>query len=428
MKTSFVPFDQVFAQIVETLGSGVKIPEEAQPIYLVRNLYGQVGISVSHAVEHNKACRNALQQFATRLRDTLGPHGPPSKTDVLFVEQTLLDSLQPTARPISPGVLLVDRLLTGGSWWTVPRDNPSGAQRYTLFSVKGGVGRSTTAAVLAWHLARKGERVLVIDLDLESPGLSSAMLGSQARPSFGVTDWFVEDLVDQGDHVIGDMTAAPEWAQDLEGEVRVVPAHGSDAGEYLAKLGRVHMDKRNAPWTDRLRRLLTRLETERQSTFVLLESRSGLHDIAASTVTDIDAEVLLFAIDSDSHWTDYDILFQHWKDHNLATKIRERLSIVSALTPYNNTEPYLAGFRERAWDLFETLYDEVPADHSGEAFSFDLLEEDAPHHPIPVHWTPGLAAGASVHHLERTTVALAYQEVFNRFDKLADVNHGRETA
>ena len=48
--------------------------------------------------------------------------------------------------------------------------------RFTLYSVKGGVGRTTTAAVLAWQLAHNGQRVLVVDLDLESPGLSSAML------------------------------------------------------------------------------------------------------------------------------------------------------------------------------------------------------------------------------------------------------------
>ncbi len=427
MKGTFVPFDAVRTRIAETLDAGEPIPEAAGRIYLVRNLYGQVRVSVSDAVENDASCREVLQRLADRLRGVLGTHGPPAEKSVLFVNQSLLTNLDNMARELRPGVYLADRLVTGGDWWTVrgPEADP-GVRRCTLFSVKGGVGRSTTAAVLAWHLARTGERVLVVDLDLESPGLSSAMLSASARPEFGVTDWFVEDLVGQGNHVIGKMTAAPTWARDLEGEVRVVPAHGLDPGEYLAKLGRVYMDTGEESWTARLARMLSRLETESQSTIVLLESRSGLHDIAASTVTDLNAEVLLFAVDSESHWTDYDVLFQHWQTHGLATHIRDRLSIVSALTPDLNTEGYLLGFRERSWDLFRTLYDEVvPASDSEESFSFDVQDEDAPHHPIPIHWTRGLAAGASLRDIERTPVSQAYTQFLHRFDNLIAGGSGK---
>ena len=242
MTGAFVSFDAVWNRIVETVGSGEWIPERARPVYLVRNLYGQVGVSASAAVEDDPACRGALQRLADRLHRVLGAHGSTANKGVLFVDKALLMSLAGTAREVRPGVLLADRLVTGGDWWTVrDQKSTSGARRCTLFSVKGGVGRSTTAVVLAWHLARRGERVLVLDLDLESPGVSSAMLRADARPEFGVTDWFVENLVGQGDHVLRDMTGAPPWARDLEGEVRVAPAHGRDAGEYLAKLGRVYI-------------------------------------------------------------------------------------------------------------------------------------------------------------------------------------------
>ena len=428
MNGTFVPFDAVRTRIAETVDAGEPIPEAAGRVYLVRNLYGQVRVSVSDAVENDASCRGALQRLADRLRDVLGAHGHPAERDVLFVNQSLLTRLDSMALELRPGVYLADRLVTGGDWWTVQDpDTDPGVRRCTLFSVKGGVGRSTTAAVLAWHLAHNGERVLVVDLDLESPGLSSAMLSAGARPEFGVTDWFVEDLVGQGNHVIEKMTAAPAWARDLEGEVRVVPAHGLDPGEYLAKLGRVYMDTTGeASWTARLARMLSCLEAESQSTIVLLESRSGLHDIAASTVTDLNAEVLLFAVDSESHWTDYAVLFQHWQTHGLATRIRDRLSIVSALTPDLNTERYLLGFRERSWDLFRTLYDEVvPASDSEESFSFDVQDEDAPHHPIPIYWTRGLAAGASLRDIERTPVSQAYTQFFHRFDNLIASGNGK---
>ena len=157
---------------------------------------------------------------------------------------------------------------------------------------------------------------------------------------------------------------------------------------------------------------------------MLLESRSGLHDIAAATVTDLDAQVLLFATDSESNWTDYGILFHHWQSHGLASSIRDRLSIVSALTPELDTERYLLRFRQKAWDLFrEYLYDDANASAgSGEAFSFDLDDERAPHDPIAVHWTRGLAPGTSLRDLEQTTVDQAYARFLGRFDRLVEAS------
>ena len=147
------------------------------------------------------------------------------------------------------------------------------------------------------------------------------------------------------------MLARPRWAQESSGDVCVAPAHGREPGDYLAKLGRVYRNVPD-PWAVRFRSLLERLEAKFDPTVVLLESRSGLHDIAAAAVTEVDAQVLLFAVDSASTWTDYGILFQHWKTHRLAASIRGRLSIVSALTPELDTEHYLQRFREKSWNLF----------------------------------------------------------------------------
>lgn len=427
MNNRFVSFDEVHDAVIGLIGRAGAIPQSATPIYLVRDLLGKVRVTVSEAIEGDEACRSALRHLTDSLQVALGAHSYPAQDLVLFADPGMLEDLRGEGREVQPGVYWVDRLVTGSDWWTVGRDlPPREAMRWTLFSVKGGVGRSTTAAVLAWHLARKGDRVLVVDLDLESPGLSSAMLDPRARPEFGVTDWFVEDLVGQGDRVIDRMVTSPAWTQDMDGDVFVVPAHGSEPGEYLAKLGRVYMDTGDS-WTKRLESMLQQLEQTSQPSMVLLESRSGLHDIAAATVTDLDAEVLLFATDSDSHWTDYGILFHHWQSHRLATRIRDRLSIVSALTPEVGTDQYLQGFRERWWDLFrERLYDEVPASNelAVDSYSFDLNDEEAPHYPLPIHWTRGLAAGASLRDFEKsqTTVEQAYQSFLTRFDELATDN------
>ena len=272
---------------------------------------------------------------------------------------------------------------------------------------------------MAGHLAQFGERVLVLDLDLESPGLLSAMLEQTVRPDYGVTDWFVEDLVGQGAGLVEMMAGVPRWTQDLEGEVYVVPAYGKDPGEYLAKLGRVYLDVGES-WGRRLERMLQQIEARYSPTVVVIESRSGLHDIAASAVTDLGAHVFLFATDWESTWTDYSILFRHWQRHGLAASIRENLSIVSALTPFLETDRYLGDLTSHAWDLFrDSLYDELPPEVPvGDDFSYDVNDHDAPHYPLVIRWATELAAGASLLKGENPGVLAAYSDFLRVFDRI----------
>lgn len=429
MSRDFVPFDEARNAIVETL-SREGVPDEVDCLYLVRNMFGKVRISVSEKFETNPVACSALSDLAGKIGEAAGRHGyGADETDVLFVPDDMLDTFDGSTPIIGVDrARWVERLVTGDAWWTVGKRRPEpAAKRWTLFSVKGGVGRSTTVAVLARHFADKGERVLAIDLDLESPGLSSAMLGREARPELGVTDWFVEELVGQGGRVIERMTTVPDWSHDLDGEARIAPAHGADPGEYLAKLGRVYMDRREYPWTARLERMLGDLEDTFSPTLVLIESRSGLHDIAAATVTDIDADVLLFATDSESCWTDYDILFRHWQEEGKSPNIRERLSTVSALIPPDEEVPYQERFRHNAWELFGSrLYDDETRSTaaSRDRVWFDLRDEGAPHDPLPIYWTRGLAAIASLETVDRAAVEQAYGSFLKPFERLIESGRG----
>ena len=417
MNLNFVPFDSLFKHVEDVFKNLGELPGGVDRIFLIRDLLGILHIAVSDDLEEFEESQQNLQGLGKDLSAALGPRASSADSAIMFLNDEVLDELLANGLEICPNVYLVDRLVTGQAWGTIrDLDSREGAVRYTLFSVKGGVGRSTTAAVLAWYLANKGTDVMVVDLDLESPGLSSAMLEFSTQPEYGVTDWFVEDLVGQGDQIIGYMVGAPRWAQDLEGDVRVVPAHGREPGEYLPKLGRVFMDVGES-WTMRLERMLTRLEEEYQPKVVLLESRSGLNDIAASVVTDLGAHVFLFLTNSESNWTDYEILFRHWQRFGLASKIRESLSVVSALTPFVDTPRYLQNLNERAWDLFrDYLYDEIDPVNTGvDQFSFDLDNSDAPHVPLVIKWAAELAAGTSLVDSDFSVAASPYDEFFERF-------------
>ena len=415
MFESFSTFDHVLPTVGDTLR--LPMPATVACIYVIRDVYGKVRLAVAESMEEDKVVHGWLKDQANELQRRLGVRAFPPEEAILFLDDELLQELHRDSRELHPGVHFVDRLVSGAGWWSVDGTAPE-TPIYTLYSVKGGVGRSTTAAVLAWHLARRGDHVLVVDLDLESPGISSAMLAPSLQPDYGVVDWFAEDLVGQGDQVVDRMIARPSWHQDLRGDVSIVPAHGFEPREYLAKLGRVYLDT-DPRWTRRLREMLNRVQEVVKPSVVLLESRSGLHDIAAATVTDLQAHVLLFATDSPTNWQDYGILFRHWKELGLATSIRERLSIVSSLTPDIETENYVKHFRERAWALFQDhLYDNVESSEAPYGFAFEVLEDRAPHDPLPIYWTRGFAARASLRDLEDSTVEQAYGRFLERFDDL----------
>jgi cellulose biosynthesis protein BcsQ len=66
-------------------------------------------------------------------------------------------------------------------------------QIFAFYSFKGGVGRSMAVLNLAYALAAKGRHVLVLDMDLEAPGLSGFL--HREREIGGFAQFDMVDLV-----------------------------------------------------------------------------------------------------------------------------------------------------------------------------------------------------------------------------------------
>ena len=130
---------------------------------------------------------------------------------------------------------------------------------------------------------------------------------------------------------------------------------------------------------------------------MLIDSRAGLHDVAAISITSIADTALLFATDSAQNWMGYRQLFTHWQHRpEVNARVRERLAIVRALAPQSNREARVTAFREHAYELFSTtLYDEISplagpivenVEPQAVAFNPPMEDESAPHFPILVDW------------------------------------------
>lgn len=399
-------FDEILPNLAKIFTPHLGALSIGSPIYVNRDLNSRVRLIVDDKWRKEPSICAALEDIAKAMAARLGPHAYPPEHALLWETDTKSILAGQPAFELEGclNIWVVDRLAAEGDWSTIAPIS-LGPPRIVFFSVKGGVGRSTALAVTALALADQGKRVLVLDLDLESPGLSSSLLPSDRQPGRGIADWLVEDLVDNGNAVLGDMVATSTLSRD--GDIRVVPAHGRDPGEYLAKLGRVWMPKvdpngRRELWPQRLGRLLDTLEASWKPDIVLIDSRSGIDEVASACLTSLGASlILLFALDGDQTWTGYRMIFQHWLKIGAARSIRNRLQVVGAMIPETGGPDYLEGLRESAWDAFSSeLYDEIPAGAEpvlDDAWSFDRSDESAPHAPWPIRWHRGFAALASLH-------------------------------
>jgi hypothetical protein len=250
-----------------------------------------------------------------------------------------------------------------------------------------------------------------VDLDLESPGVSSLLQNDDDLPDYGVIDYIAESAVGNADGL--DLVTKSQTVRvGGHGEVWIAPAGGMprDGYDYLAKLNRAYLDLPATTPEGAAQTLTSRLESavggcerrvrelSRQPDITLLDSRAGIHDIAAIAITQLAQDSLLFATDNPATWNGYRELFIQWsRVPARAQAIRDRLRMVAAMVPRDRREAYLEAFRDHAQSCFAaTLYDDVPSgenpDEAAAEFNFAPDDEDAPHAPLPIYFAPDLVA------------------------------------
>ncbi len=180
----------------------------------------------------------------------------------------------------------------------------------TFYSFKGGMGRTTALAAAAINLAKKGKNILMIDTDIEAPGLPSLFF-DEGRVKRGVIDYLLEAVVTpDGEKVdMRDMlyqVADPQLMKELTGRLFVIPSGAMD-DNYLQKLARI--DYQDAV-PGNMKKQMTRLvkdaieviKTVCRIDYVLLDSRAGFHDMGGVTTIQLPHGVVLFGKDSTQSW------------------------------------------------------------------------------------------------------------------------------
>jgi MinD-like ATPase involved in chromosome partitioning or flagellar assembly len=378
-----------------------KILGENAPIenFFLRDASGRLTFVLTHEVKESE--KKKLIQAAKKIQPYVGEDKsavarPEELFDPKFAEPDIGVFERVDHSKYQGFVRLVEHRIVGQDWLEPPHEPIKDVPPILVFaSHKGGVGRSTALAVASVGLAERGYNVLVVDLDLEAPGLGGIFLGHKQLPKFGTLDYFVEStLRDLDDSFFEDLITVSPLSQG-RGSVHVSPAVGS-AGEanpqnVLGKIARAYLEvaTRDGPpvtFLVRTRNLIKKLSQKSRYEAIFVDARAGLNETTAAAVLGLGAEVLLFGVDAPQTFTGYRYFLSYLQRFRPAesseTDWRARLRMVHAKASANPKKQ--ASFRTQSFEMFaDTLYD-LEEGLEETSFNFDYDDRIAPHFAWPI--------------------------------------------
>lgn len=166
----------------------------------------------------------------------------------------------------------------------------------TFYSFKGGVGRTLALVNVGCALAAAGRRVLMVDFDLEAPGLDTFPALQSEHDSPGVVDFVTEYIETGSTPDVRNFTYAVEPSPSPAGALWIMPAgrrddrYGSRLSHidwhnlYESRDGYLMFEDVKAQWEEAFR-----------PDYVLVDSRTGHTDVSGICTRQLpDAVVVLF--------------------------------------------------------------------------------------------------------------------------------------
>lgn len=187
----------------------------------------------------------------------------------------------------------------------VPLDEDTNATKRpfvgTFYSFKGGVGRSTALGLVACILANRGHRVVMIDFDLEAPGLSfMSPLVSSNEDNCGVLDYIHQRYLtpDQNQPEISECIRRIDI--DIRGELYLAPA-GEYTEAYIHRLADLDVRLLYQRETNPIHQLLDEVKAYLDPDIILIDARTGFTEMGAIALFDqADLGVICFSPSSQS--------------------------------------------------------------------------------------------------------------------------------
>jgi MinD-like ATPase involved in chromosome partitioning or flagellar assembly len=224
----------------------------------------------------------------------------------------------------------------------------------TFYSFKGGVGRTMAMANVGLALARAGRRVLLVDFDLEAPGLDTFSLLKPIKPTSGIVD-YVTEYVETG--VAPDATKflyQPSHL-DLNATLWVMPTGRQDE-HYGNRLNAIDWQQLYAERDGYLlfEDLKQQWERELRPDYVFIDSRTGHTDVGGICTRQLPDAVALLFFPNEQNRRGLELVVRDIRRESQDSGRRIRLHFVAANVPDLDDEDSIV--RERLREFQRTLH------------------------------------------------------------------------
>jgi MinD-like ATPase involved in chromosome partitioning or flagellar assembly len=321
-------------------------------------------------------------------------------------DSKLYDELWQASSEIAPSLRLSERVRSRGFWmkppddpaWTVDEDHPP---VIAFYSFKGGVGRTTALAAFAIQRARMGETVVVIDLDLDAPGVGTLLDSGlpDTEEQFGIVDYLIESPIHPQTN-LGDYYHLCRSAGD-RGQIFVFPAGRMDT-DYLGMLARLDLEPASDSANHPLLTLLNHAHKELNPAWMLLDCRAGISEASGFALSGLANLTVLLGTTSTQSWQGLRLVIKRLGAQRVERGLPQaECLVVQAMTPENpeTAKSAQSTFLEEAESIFkEEYYAEDPSNEDDDKFLYirDMEDEDAPHQPSILSYSQRLAFIRSV--------------------------------
>ncbi|NEN92269.1 MAG: AAA family ATPase [Okeania sp. SIO3H1] len=394
-----ITFGETFGKVQECFEES-SIKDQLESITIIRDVKGKIRLFLE-PLENSNLEEDILDELEKSLDRKLGPYygkdiwlpqgekdGYKNLIDVIREERVLAEWDDES----QPCWYVLERHVAKQAWTNQKEVELPWSQELvdkgykpaivSFFSFKGGVGRTTTLVATALTLARHGHRVAIVDLDLESPGISTIFFPDIEDSVSGVIDYLLEKNI-QGDNwklrthlqPVND----PKLLGDRGENLNILRA-GSVDNDYLEKLARLDfqnlLDVNNhlpKTWHDMFKELN---KAAGKLDFILLDTRTGFHDIGGLAIADLSHAAVIFGTQSRQSWNGLTHVIRRLAKP-LAPKPLPVL-LIHALAPGLDvkwSEQELGAFREKAYIVFKEHYyrEDVPKSDDREASFYPII-------------------------------------------------------
>lgn len=363
-------FDEIKGMVIDCIS---ELNNNHSSFYIVRDVFGKISVYVIGNFE--------ISELEKKLRNSIGEVW---LNRVVRIEETdyLYTEVSKNIDKIKNNIFYSERPLVKRSWNTKKtNDLIDKSKIITFYSYKGGVGRTTTLAMTALQLVREGKKIVVVDLDLEAPGLSTILKPEMDYPKYGVVDFLIEsdnciDGLDINDYVYS--VNNKKLIGLTGGELLVMQAanlQDGDVESYYNKLSRIdfnmpkYLDDKNA-----ITNLLEHLKNQYQPDFIFIDSRAGIHDIGALTLLKYSDEVVPVFYGNEQNMLGLKFIMPKLVNLNIP------FYLINSPMPVSEEESdiELKCYLKSSFEILEEIgyFNDIP----------EIFDESSPHYPLNIRY------------------------------------------